>query len=156
MDQADSDFPRHNRNLASAIMFLTSYSAPKTVLDFFKPQKKARLANDTDKLNTDWSNELKNEQALLGSKIGSKESASQVISLLTDGEDSLPALPARQVPPAVPAPREDKPEDASRLTVKRAELTAMGFTEQKADLALKVCRGDVERAANWLLMTSNG
>ncbi|KFM23228.1 Strawberry notch-like protein 1 [Auxenochlorella protothecoides] len=61
--------------------------------------------------------------------------------------------PGAAVPKRGPEALSGGAKDAPTCT-QRQELMDMGFAPAKADLALKVCGGDVERAANWLLTSA--
>lgn len=121
-------------------------SPPKTVLDFFKPQKKARLEPE------------RSASAPAG------PDPPQEISLLTDGEESLPSFPQAPIEVREPlrplttvssAPPASDGSQSLNNAKALAELVAMGFAAPKAEMALKVCRGNAERAANWLLSSSH-
>ena len=116
------------------------------MLDFFKPQKKARLEPERP------------------ASAPAAPGPPQEISLLTDGEESLPSFPRAPVEvreplrplttvPSAP-PAADRSQSLSNAKA-LAELVAMGFAASKAEMALKVCRGNAERAANWLLSSSH-
>uniref|UniRef100_A0A1D2AC25 UBA domain-containing protein n=2 Tax=Auxenochlorella protothecoides TaxID=3075 RepID=A0A1D2AC25_AUXPR len=147
-----------------------AYCAPRTVLDFFKPgaavpkrspealsggakdapvRKKGMQAIVVEvvDLETPPPSPLGRHGPVLGA---AKIKASPEGRLV-----SRPAPPATLTGTTRPLSGRPRASDASAQTcTQRQELMDMGFAPAKADLALKVCGGDVERAANWLLTSA--
>lgn len=167
------DRPRARLCRSSISHFLSchsNHSAPRTVLDFFKPgaavpkrgpealsggakdapvRKKGMQAIVVEvvDLETPPPSPLGRHGPVLGA---AKIKASPEGRLV-----SRPAPPATLTGTTRPLSGLPRASDASAQTcTQRQELMDMGFAPAKADLALKVCGGDVERAANWLLTSA--